>query len=247
MAVCLVVAAALHVLVLQGIDLPLPPTPTVRSPIELRLTTSSEPKLDAAKLAETERAAAEPVATADAQEAAASPPAVGGDTLPQRPAGPELPSPEQTPPVARRLAGLSAIDLAQAVATSAAHPQAVGAPGPRVHRLGDAATPARPDFAYYLASWRRKVTRIGQLNYPSEAQANGVTGSLRLLVAITADGDLKEVRVLESSGHKLLDDAAVRIVHLAAPFAPFSPAMRESTDMLEIDRTWRFRNSRMSS
>ncbi len=247
MAVCFVVAAALHVLVLQGVDLPLPPTPTARSVIELRLTTASEPQFDEAKLAETERVAAEPAATASVAQEATSRPAVGGEAAPERPASPDLPSPAQTRPVARRLAGLSAIDLAQAVATSAARPQAVGAPGLRVHRLGDAATPARPDFAYYLASWRRKVTRIGQLNYPSEAQANGVTGSLRLLVAITADGDLKAVRVLESSGHKLLDDAAVRIVHLAAPFAPFSPAMRESTDMLEIDRTWRFRNSRMSS
>ena len=107
--------------------------------------------------------------------------------------------------------------------------------------------PKRADFAYYLRSWQRKVERIGQLNYPRQARAEGITGSLRLRVAIAADGALQDVRVLETSGHELLDQAALRIVRLAAPYAPFSPAMRETTDTLEIERTWRFLNSRISS
>ena len=91
------------------------------------------------------------------------------------------------------------------------------------------------------------MERVGQLNYPREARAQGIVGSLRLLVTITPDGALDNVRVLETSGHPLLDDAALRIVRLAAPYAPFPPTMRATTDVLEIERTWRFLNSRLSS
>ena len=115
----------------------------------------------------------------------------------------------------------------------------------RVRRLLAGTT--TPEFAYYLEAWRRKVERIGNLNYPSEARARSLNGSLRLLVTITADGALRDVRVLETSGHRVLDEAALHIVRLAAPYAPFSPKMRATTDLLEIERTWHFRNSRYSS
>jgi protein TonB len=118
--------------------------------------------------------------------------------------------------------------------------------GPRVRRLTSVSARSTVD-AYYLQSWRRKVEAVGNLNYPDEARRDHLYGSLRLLVAITPDGGLKEVRVLDSSGHKVLDDAAVRIVKLAAPFAPFPEAMRADTDVLEIIRTWQFRKNRYSS
>ena len=75
-----------------------------------------------------------------------------------------------------------------------------------------------------------------------------VYGNLRLLVALLPDGSLKEVILLESSGHAILDEAAIRIVHLAAPYAPFPGELRQTTDILEIIRTWQFRkNKRLSS
>ena len=145
-------------------------------------------------------------------------------------------------------AGASVRDLAFAIAANAASDSAYSTakPGLRVRRLGNVAPPS-PDFAYYLNSWRRKVERIGQLNYPQQARAEGIGGSLRLLVVIAPDGALNDVRVLQTSGHKLLDDAALRIVRLAAPYAPFPPAMKATTDILEIERTWRFLDSRLSS
>lgn len=117
-----------------------------------------------------------------------------------------------------------------------------GNPGasPRVRRIVEGRTQTAED-AWYLESWRRKVERIGRLNYPNEARARKIYGSLRLLVAIEPDGTLRDVHVIDSSGHKVLDEAAVRIVRLAAPYAPFPPGMREHTDMLEIVRTWQFR------
>ena len=60
------------------------------------------------------------------------------------------------------------------------------------------------------------------------------------------DGSLKQVKLLQSSGHQVLDDAAIRIVKLAAPFAPFPDQLRQSTDVLEIIRTWQFRKSASS-
>jgi protein TonB len=98
-------------------------------------------------------------------------------------------------------------------------------------------------YAAYLDAWRRKVERIGNLNYPDEAKRQRLYGNLILHVAVKKDGSVEQVRVLHSSGHKLLDDAAVRIVRLAAPFSPFPKEIREETDILDITRTWQFLRS----
>lgn len=245
LAASVAVAVALHLALFFGVALPgLPAAPAV---IEVALATA--PSLAASPQAETTDAISEP----ERPEPASSPESPVG----AEPAAESKPPPTaeavaeaapSTPPV-DLLAGRGIADLARAVAASAmseAKPAGQNSAS-RVRRLGGAAPPLGADFAYYLQSWRRKVERIGQLNYPREARAEGIVGSLRLLVTIAPDGALNEVRVLETSGHPLLDDAALRIVRLAAPYAPFSPAMRATTDLLEIERTWRFLNSRLSS
>ena len=95
-------------------------------------------------------------------------------------------------------------------------------------------------FAQYVDNWRQKVERIGNLNYPGEARARKLYGSLLLTVAIKADGEVEQVEVTRSSGHKVLDQAAVRIVRLAAPFDRFPDNIRRDTDVLHITRTWTF-------
>jgi len=95
-------------------------------------------------------------------------------------------------------------------------------------------------YANYLEAWQRKVERVGNLNYPEEAKRRRIYGDLVLHIAIRVDGRLEQVRVLRSSGFDLLDEAAVGIVELAAPFSPFPPAIRAETDVLDITRTWRF-------
>lgn len=97
--------------------------------------------------------------------------------------------------------------------------------------------------AAYLDAWRAKVERIGNLNYPEEAKRRNITGSLLLDVAINADGSLNSLTLLRSSGSKILDDAAMRIVKLAAPFAQFPDELRSDTDVLHITRTWEFLDS----
>jgi periplasmic protein TonB len=98
-------------------------------------------------------------------------------------------------------------------------------------------------FAQYVDNWRQKIERIGNLNYPAEAKARKIYASLQLTVAIKADGEVESVEVNRSSGHKFLDQAAIRIVRLAAPFERFPDNIRTDTDILHITRTWTFTKS----
>jgi protein TonB len=98
-------------------------------------------------------------------------------------------------------------------------------------------------FARYVEDWVTKVERIGNVNYPEAARRQGIYGSLRLTVSIFADGRIETVEVDHSSGSKILDTAAIRIVELAAPYAPFPDDMRKKADILSITRTWTFTRS----
>ena len=95
-------------------------------------------------------------------------------------------------------------------------------------------------FAAYMDAWQSKVERIGNLNYPDQAKRRRLAGSLMLQVDLNANGTVNDITLLRSSGEKILDDAAIRIVRLAAPYAPFTQAMREETDILQVIRTWQF-------
>ena len=102
---------------------------------------------------------------------------------------------------------------------------------PSIHRSSD---------ALYLDTWRRKIERVGNQNYPQQAKLEEIYGSLTLKVAINKDGTINNVSIIKSSGIKMLDDAALRIVRLSAPFQPLTKEMSLDTDILEIVRTWNF-------
>ena len=95
-------------------------------------------------------------------------------------------------------------------------------------------------YAAYMEAWRAKVERVGNLNYPEEARRRKISGQLVLDVALNPDGKINQITIRSSSGHKVLDDAAIRIVELAAPYARFPEAIRAETDVLHITRTWQF-------
>jgi protein TonB len=97
-------------------------------------------------------------------------------------------------------------------------------------------------YAAYQDGWRQKVERIGNLNYPDQAKQRNLSGSLLMDVAIKPDGSLESVKLLRSSGHKVLDDGAIRIVKMAAPFAPLPPNISKDVDILHITRVWQFHN-----
>jgi len=102
-------------------------------------------------------------------------------------------------------------------------------------------------YAAYMDSWRRKIERIGNLNYPDEARRRELRGTLVMEVALLPNGTIKEVNILRPSGHQVLDEAALRIVHLAAPYAEFPDNIRREVDVLRIVRTWKFDRENISS
>ncbi len=117
---------------------------------------------------------------------------------------------------------------------------------PRVRRLSAVSAQEAIDAAY-LHDWRRRVEAVGNQYYPEASIRYGLYGSLQLLVVVNYEGQLEDLRILSSSGYAVLDEAAMKIVRMAAPFAPFPAALRATTDKLEIVRTWQFEENRLSS
>ncbi|MCV6624169.1 MAG: energy transducer TonB [Cellvibrionaceae bacterium] len=117
---------------------------------------------------------------------------------------------------------------------------------PRIRRITSVATRASID-AEYLSKWASKIEFVGNRNYPDEALQRGITGTLRAAVTLLPNGNVDKVEILHSSGQKLLDRAALQIVYLASPFAPFPQEIRKTTDKLEIIRTWHFEISGLST
>lgn len=97
--------------------------------------------------------------------------------------------------------------------------------------------------AQYMREWIDRVERIGNLNYPDQARRNKLSGTLILDVVINADGELVKTDLRQSSGHQILDDAAKRIVKLAAPFPAFPQKLRNEADVIHITRSWEFLNN----
>ncbi len=95
-------------------------------------------------------------------------------------------------------------------------------------------------YALYVESWRQKVEKVGNLNYPEAAKNLKLYGQLQMTVSIKADGSIESIEINRSSGHKVLDAAAKRIVELGAPYARFPDDVKKEIDILSITRTWTF-------
>jgi protein TonB len=98
-------------------------------------------------------------------------------------------------------------------------------------------------YADYVDRWRQKIEKVGTANFPEEAKRSQIFGSLLLTVSINADGTVEKVEIERSSGHRVLDTAALRIVELSGPFPPFPQAIRAHYDVLSITRNWAFTRS----
>jgi len=108
---------------------------------------------------------------------------------------------------------------------------------PRKKFLGASAVEYR--YAQYEEDWRNKVERVGTVNYPAAARGK-YYGNLRMTVTLRPDGNVESIELDRSSGLKVLDDAAFRIVRMASPYAAFPSDIRHETDLLVITRTWFF-------
>lgn len=117
---------------------------------------------------------------------------------------------------------------------------------PRVRRVTAASARQSADAAYLL-DWRRRLEAVGNKYYPQASVRYGIYGAVRLLVVIRSDGSLEDIRVIESSGFAVLDEAAIKVVRMAAPYAPFPEELAATTDKLEIIRTWHYEENSLSS
>ena len=99
--------------------------------------------------------------------------------------------------------------------------------------------------AGYLAAWVEKIENTGNVNYPAEVRRKKLSGQLRMRVHLDATGKLLDYKITESSGSQVLDQAAKRILRLAAPFPPFPEAMKKQADHVVIIRTWSFKTNQL--
>lgn len=151
------------------------------------------------------------------------------------PAKPD-PAPDPAPPLSGADLVNSALALARLEAQVARQIEDYSK-RPRKQFVGARTQESR--FAMYVEAWRLKIERIGNLNYPDSAKGR-IYGSLRLTISIKPDGSVDDVQIDRPAEYKVLNDAALKIVRLSAPFAPFPPEIRKDTDLLVITRTWTF-------
>ena len=96
------------------------------------------------------------------------------------------------------------------------------------------------EFASYMQAWVAKVERVGNLNYPMELRRRKLVGNLLLTVGINQDGSVESIDIRRSSGLPELDESAMHIVRLAAPYSPLPENISSRVDVLHITRTWKF-------
>jgi protein TonB len=272
LATAIFVAALLHGLVILGVRFTAPPpTENALPTLEVLLVPSGpdDPRdnRDAAYLAERTQ-----LGTGTSEEARrASLPEERLEVQPDEAASPD--DPERTPvdalpPGDVSVLGSRALDarrLAVGAETPVEPPVFHLQPAPAVPTVGRNATVADRELhlrgraadgtlladtresaiAAYLDGWKRRIERVGTLNFPNEARRRSMSGNPVLEVAVRADGQLESVTVRRSSGHRELDSAAVGIVKLAAPFDPFPNALRERYPVLRFAYEWQFLNGRL--
>jgi len=271
LGVALCVACALHVAVILGVDWPTREGESPPRPLDIQIIADSV-TLSAVDITDewlqnpaerfsrpaTAHSETEPTELQEARlasDAPAAPPAQLTEGLDSQPPATQRTSPgadhqsraqanssAEGVDAGRRLRGSSYSELAKEIANTHLRNErldGIGAAGKRTKRLTTTSAKSTVEAAY-LEMWRQKIERIGRANYPP----GGLSGELLLLAAIRQDGVLEDVRILESSGHEALDEAALRTVRLSAPFSHFPAEMRMSYGRLGILRSWRFERRR---
>ena len=229
LALSLLLAGALHAAVILGVETPSRERAHQGAVLEFTLTA-----LPAQGDADASGHGHSPAPVSGGTDAGTSPESAGAPAAAPPAPATDSPQPFQRP---AGLRGLPYRELVKEIASSEARREAERALSghSRIRRLGSSSTMNVAEAAY-LDMWVEKVERIGRSNYP----AGGVSGELLLLAVVRYDGALEEVRILESSGPPAVDEAALRIVRLAAPYTHFPTELRKSYDRLEIVRSWRF-------
>ena len=83
------------------------------------------------------------------------------------------------------------------------------------------------DVNSYLSKLSRHLARY--YDYPRRARRLGQQGTPVIVFEFTRDGKLLEHSLRDSSGHRLLDDAALQMLEQAAPLPAVPPEMQGQT------------------
>ena len=99
-----------------------------------------------------------------------------------------------------------------------------------------------PEYIYrlYFEAWKKKVERMGAMNYPDAAKLNKSFSNLILKVVLNSNGSIDDISIIKTSGNQSLDKAAMDIVKNGSPYAPFSEQMKKEVDQVSITRIWKF-------
>jgi len=114
----------------------------------------------------------------------------------------------------------------------------------KIEQLRSGVNAKKHNTAFYDSAWQDKIVQIGNINYPYSAVKKKITGNVTLEVQINTDGTVFNILVIKTSGHKILDSAAIKIVYLAAPFAALPPEILAETSIYSIVRVWRFKTGK---
>ncbi len=260
LAVAVVVALVLHgfLLVLIGLDLaysPPRPAPALRVALTPRTAPVPESSVVSPPLPEQPAAPAAqaPAEPQPVEEYVPDPPEPKPEPVqtPQvvdtRAAAPEQteaepppPAPAPVPAPAPALTGseIQSMGLALARAGLPEPPS-----NPREKRLDMRAMTTMEEF--YIQAWVDKVQRVGENNFPPAAMGRGEVHCPVLDIVLKADGSIDKLKVTESCGDPALDNAALDIVLMAAPFAPFPAELERNYDTLRFSRRWMFDDGRV--
>ena len=222
-----------------------PPTPEVKTEsVEKPPQTVQETLVAETGVAEVNKPIETPEPKPDETPAAEPKPERVKQTLKPAEQKETKPAPPEPPPRKRPTAAALLTNSFKIASLSAEIRRKMESRAERPRRKFISASTKEFRYASYMEAWRAKVERVGNLNYPDQARRQKLSGSLILDVALNADGSINRITIRRSSGHQILDDAAIRIVELSAPFAPFPDHIRAETDILHITRTWQFLNNR---
>ncbi|MBT8079615.1 MAG: TonB family protein [Gammaproteobacteria bacterium] len=114
-------------------------------------------------------------------------------------------------------------------------------------RIDVSANSRESNIAEYANRWISKIESVGSRYLPEQVDLRGVTGDLYLQVTVYSSGQLGEVVIVQSSGSRLLDKAALNILRRAAPFDPFPESVRIDHPNLNFSYVWRFDSGAIES
>ena len=99
--------------------------------------------------------------------------------------------------------------------------------------------PLDTKFFPYVVYFKRIREKINEnWRWPKEARHS--FGAVVLKFVVKKDGTLKNVSLVKSSGHKMLDDGVVSAIEKAAPFNPFPESLKRES--VEIKSTFSYEN-----